>query len=398
MTNRLYYDDAYTLRFSASIVERTEHKSRPAVILDRSYFYPEGGAQPPDTGSLNGIRVIDVQTRDSDRAVLHILASSLNGADQVEGEIDASRRLDHMQHHSGQHILSRALDDVAKAATVSVHMSADSMTIDVNRADIPAAEWSAVEQLANRIVQEDRPVRCWFPTAEELATIQVRKMPDVIGKVRIVDIGGFDITACGGTHVARTGEIGLIKVIKTEKRGDSTRLEFRCGLRALADYSAKNEVIQRLVSDLTVGASELPAAIGRLQAENKQLRTDLKVAKDLLAEAEAQSLLATAEPHNGHRLIIRAFSADRTTDDARLLLQKLTAQADVIVLFGVSGEGHNFSLGVPRMSLDVVPHLNQHSRISAVIAAVVSPISHRAAASPPRSIKCWQQRCRQLSQ
>src|SRR5260221_9103663 len=131
-TERLYYDDSYTLEFNAAVVERTTFKQHPALILDRTYFYPEGGGQPPDTGQINGVRVLDVQPRDSDRGVLHILEKELSDS-HIDGQIDAARRRDHRQHHSGQHVLSQALERAGKAPTVRVHMSADSMTIDVGR-------------------------------------------------------------------------------------------------------------------------------------------------------------------------------------------------------------------------------------------------------------------------
>src|SRR5690348_2615193 len=143
-TERLYYDDPSTLEFEADVVEQTTHKDRPAVVLNRTYFYPEGGGQPCDNGILNGIRVIDVQTRETDRAVLHILKRPLADS-HVEGKIDAERRADYTQHHSGQHVLSQALTQAAEAETISVHMSADTMTIDVKRTNISPEEWQAVE-------------------------------------------------------------------------------------------------------------------------------------------------------------------------------------------------------------------------------------------------------------
>src|SRR5262249_7942093 len=194
-TERLYYDDSYTLEFNASVMERTIFKERPALVLDRTYFYPEGGGQPPDSGQINGVQVLDVQTRESDRGVLHVLEKELTDS-QVDGQIDAARRLDHMQHHSGQHVLSQALERAGRAPTVSVHMSAESMTIDVGRINLSPEEWPAVEDLANRIVLEDLPVRAWFPGPDELAALAantLRNLPNVEGKVRIVDMGGFDI-------------------------------------------------------------------------------------------------------------------------------------------------------------------------------------------------------------
>src|SRR5581483_11605569 len=327
-TERLYYSDSYTLDFDAHVVEQTTYKQRPALVLDRTYFYPEGGGQPSDTGVLNGVPMIDVQTRETDRAVLHVLDGKLNDA-RVEGRIEAARRLDHMQHHSGQHVLSQALSRAAQAETLSVHMSADKMTIDVNRPALSLDEWLAVEELANRIVLEDRAVRAWFPEPDELARLALRKLPDVQGKVRVVDVGGFDITACGGTHVARTGEIGVIKVVRFERRGDTTRLEFKCGRRALADYRDKNNVINRLASDMTVGYWELNEAVMRIQSENKALRTELKVAREQLIEAEAMALLPNASQYKEWKIVGRAFQ-DRDVAEVKLLAQKLTAQAGTI--------------------------------------------------------------------
>ncbi len=334
-TKRLYYADSYTLSFEASVLELTTHEGRPAVVLDRTYFYPEGGGQPADRGALNGVRVIDVQTRPSDRAVLHVLEAPLQTG-RVVGEIDGERRHDFRVHHSGQHILSQALERAAAARTLSVHMSESSMTIDVDRTDIAPEEWEAIENLANRIVLEDRPVRAWFPNAKELAALNIRKLPEVEGRLRVVDVGGFDITACGGTHVARTGEIGLIKVIKAERRGESTRLEFKCGERALRDYRVKNDVINRLAAALTVGYWELPEAAARLQEQNRALQSELKAAREQLAGHEAAALLAQARQHSAYRLVARAFT--RHADEIRLLAQALVAEAGVVALLGVAGE------------------------------------------------------------
>ncbi|HLY28518.1 MAG TPA: DHHA1 domain-containing protein [Aggregatilineales bacterium] len=335
-TERLYYDDSYTLAFNAEVVETAIHKDRPALVLDRTYFYPEGGGQPPDHGSINGVKVLDVQTREADRAVLHVMEQPLNDH-RIEGQIEAERRLDHMQHHSGQHVLSQALSQAARAETLSVHMSADSMTIDVNRPYLSANDWLAVEELANRIVMEDRRVRTWFPEPDELAALQLRKLPDVAGKVRVVDVGGFDITACGGTHVAHTGEIGQIKVVRFERRGDTTRLEFKCGRRALSDYRDKNRVINQLAVDMTVGYWELPDAIQRLQTEAKALRSELKTAREHLMDAEALALLPTAVQHGDWRFVSHVYK-DREASEVRLLAQKLAAQSFVIALLGVAGD------------------------------------------------------------
>lgn len=334
-TKRLYYADSYTLSFEAAVLEITTHADRPALVLDRTYFYPEGGGQPADRGTLNGVRVLDVQVRPTDRAVLHVLEAPLE-AQHVTGEIDGERRRDFRVHHSGQHILSQALERAAAARTLSVHMSESSMTIDVDRADIAPEEWEAVENLANRIVLEDRVVRAWFPSPKELEALNIRKLPEVEGRVRVVDVGGFDITACGGTHVARTGEIGVIKIVKAERRGESTRLEFKCGERALRDYRAKNDLANRLAAALTVGYWEVPEAVGRLQEQNRALQSEVKALRERLAAYEAAALLSEAVQRGSYRLVARAFA--RSADEVRLLAQALAAESGVVALLGAAGE------------------------------------------------------------
>jgi alanyl-tRNA synthetase len=334
-TQRLYYNDSYMLNFSAHVVELAMHKDRPAVVLDQTYFYPEGGGQPSDLGTLNGIAVTDVQTRESDRAVLHVIDKPLIGS-RIEGSINADRRRDYMHHHSGQHILSQALSQAANAQTVSVHMSADTMTIDVKRTNILPEEWIAVETLANQIISENRPVRAWFPEADELATLAIRKLPDVVGKVRIVDVGGFDITACGGTHVKQTGEIGLIKVIRFERRGDTTRLEFKCSGRAFQDYREKSDTLNRLAAQMTVGYWELGEAFSRLQDENKALKSEIKVAREQLITAEALALLPSVANIKDLQVVKQVFT-DRSIDDLKLLVQKITEHPNTIALIGLAG-------------------------------------------------------------
>jgi alanyl-tRNA synthetase len=355
-TQRLYYNDSYILSFEAEVIEHTTHGKHPALILDRTYFYPEGGGQPADTGTLNGVRVLDVQARAADNAVLHILERELADS-RVEGHIDRARRLDHMQHHTGQHVLSQALERAGAADTLSVHMSSESMTIDVNRTEIELETWIAVEDLANQIVLEDRPVRAWFPEADELAALRLRKMPEVAGSVRVVDVGGFDITACGGTHVARTGEIGLIKIVKTERRGNTTRIEFRCGGRALRDYRDKHDIVSRLAAHMTVGGADLFDSVVRIQAENKALRADVRAAREQLAETEAIVMLSSAPLHSDRRVVVRAFDG-RSPDEVRLLAQKIIGQPGSVALLGTAGERAQLIFGRSAdLPLDIVPVL-----------------------------------------
>jgi alanyl-tRNA synthetase len=337
-TQRLYYTDSYMTVFEANLIDTTTHNDLPAVILDRSYFYPTSGGQPHDTGLLNGARVVEVALREPDGEVLHVLENThAPGNSLVSAQIDWGRRFDHMQHHTGQHILSAAFEKLANADTVGFHLSADSVTIDLNNPDLSPALLDAVEDLSNQIVAEDRPVRAYFPSDEELGKLELRKVPDVEGKFRVVDIAGFDVNACGGTHVARTGEIALIKILRASRQGDATRIEFRCGGRALLDYRQKHALLGQLSAELTTGYDQIPAALAKLRDENKALRKDVHALQTVVLENEAELLWQAADRSPGYALIVRAFE-NRDVAEIRQLIQHLIAHPATVVLCGVAGE------------------------------------------------------------
>lgn len=341
MTERLYYADSQLTRFTARVVERLEQQGRPAVILDRTAFYPEGGGQPADRGQLGGTHVVDVQSRDDDRrSVLHWLAADL-AADEVTGTIDWPRRFDLMQQHTGQHILSQAFIRVLDAETVAFHLSDDpdrgTVTIDVNRTGLRPGDVDAAEDLANQVVADDRAVTARFVSHEELAAIPLRKPPTVDDAIRVVEIADFDWSACGGTHVARTGQVGQIKVIKVERRGPETRVEFRCGQRALADYRRKNELINRVAADLSIGFWELDQAAARLAADNKSLHKQLEDARAQLLEFEARQLLSAAAPRDDYAVVTGVWH-DRDMNALRQLAKLLIARAGTVALLGAGGE------------------------------------------------------------
>lgn len=341
-TQRLYYTDSYTTTFDAELVEKTQHEDAPAVILNRSYFYPTSGGQPHDTGALNGAPVTEVIIRETDQAVLHVLAADVDldtvfPSSHVQGEINWERRRDHMQHHTGQHILSQAFIRVADAETIGFHLSADSVTIDLDHAHITPDQVNEAEDIANATVTQDRPVRVWYPTDAEIVGLPLRKVPDVTGQLRVVDIDGFDATACGGTHVARTGEIGLIKVLRVERRGDTSRIEFRCGARAFQDYRAKHTVVSDLSGELTTSYDQLPAVVAKLRDENKQHLRDLRALKKVLFDCEAESLWRNAE-HTDDFALIKLVIDDRDAKEARQLIQTLITREATVVLCGIPGE------------------------------------------------------------
>jgi alanyl-tRNA synthetase len=335
MTHRLYYDDAYITRFESTVTAQTELEGRPALALAATSFYPTGGGQPHDLGLLNGNPVVEVLAEDNN--IWHIV-EKLPDSEVLTGEIDWQRRFDFMRQLTGQHILSRAFEVVLDASTVGFHLTENSLTIDLDKADIPLHELDTVENLSNQIIAENRAVRAWFPSQEELAELTLRKVPEkVTGEVRVVEIQGFDVCACGGTHVRSAGEIGQIKIIRFEKRRGGTRLEFMCGQRSLEDYRQKNNLLLQLATDLTVGYWEVPDAFQRLQEENKTLSKELRQTKSQLLKLEADILWQAAVSGTGRRVIAEIME-NRTVADVQGMVGQLIQKPNTVVLMAVPGE------------------------------------------------------------
>lgn len=337
MMTRRYYQDAYTRSFEASIVERLEHEGRPALVLDKTYFYPTSGGQPADHGQINDARVTDVFVRENDGAVVHVLDGEV-WTEDVIGEIDWQRRFDHMQQHSGQHILSQAFIQVCEAETVGFHLSEGSITIDLHHNRIKAEAVEAAESLANQIIWDNRPIKVHVVTVDQAKAMNVRKLPDIAGNaVRLIDIEQFDVTACGGTHVARTGAVGVIKILKLETRGEQLRVEFTCGKRALVDYRHKNRILLGLASEFTTGYSEVEQSVAKLRDELKQTHRQLKQQHAEMMQLLARDLLHDAPEKGGVRVVARAFE-DKDVDDLKVLAGQLISLGNVVALLGSSGE------------------------------------------------------------
>ena len=304
MTDRLYYTQPSLREFDATVVSVGQIESRPAAVLDRTAFYPTSGGQPFDTGTLSGVRVVDVVDRD-DHSIAHVLERPLEPGSLVHGVIDWARRFDHMQQHTGQHVLSAAFDHLHHARTVGFHLGADVSTVDLSR-DLRAEAVDAAEEEANRIVWEDRPVAVRFATAEEAAALPLRKEPEREGTLRLIDVADYDLSACGGTHVARTGEIGAIQVLSWERFRGGVRLEFVCGARALRAFRRNRDVVAGCIRGVSVLPEELPGAIERLQAENKDLRKTIRGYQEQLAKYEAVALADRAKEAGGRLLVVES--------------------------------------------------------------------------------------------
>ncbi|MEW6320076.1 MAG: alanyl-tRNA editing protein [Acidobacteriota bacterium] len=335
MTTRLYYTEPYRADFEATVVSCTRQGDRIEARLDRTAFYPTSGGQPFDTGRLGGARVVNVEEDDAGD-VVHVLDAPLDPGARVQGAIDWTRRFDHMQQHSGQHVLSAAFDAVAKARTESFHLGAASSTIDLGR-DVGPPEIAAAEDEANRIVWEDRPVAIRFVTAEDAAALPLRKETLRTGRVRLIDVEGFDLSACGGTHVARTGAIGVIAVAGWEKFRGGTRVEFVCGGRALAGFRRWRDAFAASARVLSVAPEELAAGIERLQAENKALQRRLRGLQEQLAAHEARALVARAAPAGRHLAVVEALEGWDAQGLKALAVAAAAAEpAAAVVLFTIA--------------------------------------------------------------
>jgi len=317
MTDRLYYRDPYLRTFDATVEKVEPHGDRWSVALDRTAFYPTTGGQPFDTGTLGGLRVVDV-VDEEDGGITHVVEqpgvgqgsdTCLTPGQQVHGEIDWARRFDHMQQHTGQHVLSAAILSVCRARTVSFHLGAAVSTIDLER-ELSPADIAAAETEANRVVWEDRPVTIRFVSAEEAAALPLRKEPTRGGTLRLIDVEGFDLSACGGTHVARSGAIGIIAVASWERFKGGQRLEFLCGGRALGRWRSFRDTIASSVRLLSVLPEEIPATVERMQGDAREQKRAAAALQTELARFRAGELAGTAEPINGTATVLRAVDAD----------------------------------------------------------------------------------------
>ena len=301
-TVKLYYEDAYTQDFTAVVQSCEAVKNGFAVTLDRTAFYPEGGGQPADHGTLGEARVLDVHEKDG--VVTHLCDRALSVGAEVSGRIDWARRFDHMQQHSGEHIISGLLCSTFHCDNVGFHMGTDVVTIDYN-APITWEQALEVERRANAYIWADHPIRIWYPSAEELAALPYRSKKELTGAVRITEFPGADRCACCGTHVSSSGQVGLLKLLSCQKFRDGVRLELLCGQRALDCLAAGWEQARQIGQALSVKPQSTFAAVSRLQEELLSLKE--KAAR--LEEADfahvaaqyrgAGSVLHIAEPLDG---------------------------------------------------------------------------------------------------
>ena len=329
MTDRLYYHDSFLYDFDAEVREVVD-TPRPAIILNRTAFYPTSGGQIFDTGSITAdtstLKVTEVADTE-DGKVIHYLEAppkDLKPGSKIHGQIDTTRRRDHMQQHSGQHVLSAAFIRLYNLPTVSFHMADDYCSIDLDAPSLTKQQIESAERLANEIILENRPVDVRFVTREEAEKLGLRKLPPAErDELRLVDIRNFDLCACGGTHVAQTGQIASVLLRKVEKVRQGYRVEFVAGQRAVATARRDFTTLTETAALFSAHIYDVPQQARKSLDEIKSLRKQREQSLEELAAAQAAALLAETTEINGRKLVVRAF-ADRELNFIKLLAQKLT--------------------------------------------------------------------------
>lgn len=330
MTQKIYYDSAYTREWHTTITGKLDKEDGVYVTLAETAFYPHGGGQPCDLGQIGGITVLDVNIEDGE--VWHKVERAPEQT-EVHCEIDWERRFDHMQQHTGQHLLSAITLKLAEAMTLSFHLGTEYDTIDVAAPELGANQLTAIEQEVNRQIYRNARINTSWVTAEEAAQLPLVKQPTVTEDIRIVEIEGVEYNACGGTHVSATGEIGIIKLLKTEKVKGGTRIYFKCGTRALNEFTSTQNVLNSIMVKLKTSKDELLERIEKMELEQKQLQTELNAVKTTNDAYYAEELLAARQG-----LVIAQVFENKSLKDLQSLATKLTADHEGLVLFASISE------------------------------------------------------------
>jgi alanyl-tRNA synthetase len=341
MTVKLYWEDGRLTRFAARVTDAWLQGAHRIVALDQSAFYPTGGGQPCDTGSINAARVIDVETADDGR-ILHRLDSdvSFSVGEEVTCEVDWRRRREMTQQHTGQHILSQAFFRLFGAETKGFRITDRTTEIDLTLEAQPDEIERAIaraEELANNVVFDNREIRVHMVTPEEAAVLPLRKESFITDCVRVIEIADYDLSPCGGTHAERTGEVGLIAVRGWERAKKMTRVHFLCGVRALDDYREASRSVDSIALKFSAGREEAESSVTRLLDENKRLSRRARELAGIVAKVEAHELIEAAEPVGVARIVSRVFE-DRDIEELKLLAHRLVDSDNVVALLA-SKEG-----------------------------------------------------------
>ena len=356
MTEKLYYNDVYIKESFCKITESIEQEGKLLIVLDKTPFYPEGGGQPSDIGRIGDAAVSYVYEKGD--KIYHEV-DKLPKGEEVLCSIDYSRRFDHMQQHSGEHILAAVFYKLYGAVSQGFHMGEDYVSIDLNFSDISAEEVKKVEATVNEHIYSNVPVNTFMVTSEESKSLELRKRVESEEQIRIVQIGEVDACACCGTHVKYTGEIGLLKILKTERYKGMTRVYFKCGKRAFQDYSLKQDTVNKLVKTLSTGEGELLEKVKNDAAELKLMGRKLGEYKKKLSDYETQRLR-----QNASEGLVSYIYEDKEADEVQMIAEQLSADNLFVVLgSSLSGNiivfsGSEYAMNVGQFFKDNIKNFN----------------------------------------
>lgn len=325
IADKLYYEDAYKQTFSTKIIKEAKtDDGQTYIVLEKTAFYPTGGGQPYDTGTIDGIRVVHVE--DTDGEIRHFLERPLSDSPhEIVGVIDWTRRFDHMQQHAGQHILSAAFDHLFQYKTVSFHLGNEALTIDLDTESLSEQEAAEAEDLANQIILENRSIETKWVTEAELSNYPLRKQTKVKEDIRLVIIPDYDYNGCGGTHPKTTGEVRAIKILNWEKQKKKIRVQFVCGNRVLKQFGQKQKVLLELTKLLSAPEHEMSSAVSRILLTQKDLERSLEQARESLHLYESKELQQGNETFLDGKFICRTFE-NRTIQELQKLARFITAE------------------------------------------------------------------------
>ncbi|PLR86467.1 alanyl-tRNA editing protein [Bacillus sp. V33-4] len=343
MTTKLYYQDPYFRTFATRVTKQAnDDAGNWFVVVEETAFYPTGGGQPHDVGTLDGVTVLNVEEIDGE--IRHYVDGSLPLHEEIKGVIDWQRRFDHMQQHAGQHILSAAFEELFDFETVSFHLGKELLTIDLNIEELTEQAANEAEKRANQIILENRPIETKWVTEEELSQFPLRKQPTVTENIRLVIIQDFDYNGCGGTHPKATGEVTAIKILGWERQRKRIRIQFVCGNRVLDQLYKKEQTIRQLCQLLNAPEQELPAAARRLLESGAEKDKSLQEIRETLLRFEVKDLLEQSK-----KLIAKVYQ-NRTIQELQMLARLLTAEKDELTILLVTENDSRLQLVCARGS------------------------------------------------
>jgi len=336
MSEKLYYKDAFIREFTANIKDFFRKNSKYHVLLDRTAFYPEGGGQPSDIGTIAGIEVEHVY-KEKDN-VFHIMELIPEKKVELKCKINWDKRFDHMQQHTGEHIISAIFYNMFNANNIGFHLGEDYVSIDLD-IDISEDNINSAEMKANELIYNDYSIETFFPDEKLLKNLSLRKSTSIKNDIRIVKIGDIDITPCGGTHLLSTGQLGIIKIIDFNKYKGGTRIKFLCGKRALKDYHNKNKIIREIRTKLSTNNENILFEIDNLNTDIKNKDEILNTYKNKILLYKKEQLLNSADKIKDIKIISKIFK-EIDFSDLRSLAKKLISEDNIVLIFAQSDDSN----------------------------------------------------------